>query len=125
MRTEEQKQRQREANRRYDETHREEKRARNKTWRDANKAYVRAYDKTYAREHPDRKEASNAAWRAAHPEKVKAMRAAAVVRGRKELQDHYVRKTLSRGTSIPAHAWPQLLVDLQRENLKLKRGLKK
>ena len=125
MRTEVQKQRQREANRRYDAAHPERRKAHRKAWRERNKEHIRAYDRDYFKTNPGKKEAVNAKWRAANPEKVKKTRAAACVRGRKELADHYIRKTLSNGTGLPTTVWPQALVDLQRARLQLKRETKK
>lgn len=42
---------------------------------------------------------------------------------RDELHDVYVRSKLSRGTTVPASAWPDSLVKLKRAELKVKRAL--
>ncbi len=40
---------------------------------------------------------------------------------RMELRDWYIRRLLSESTSVPATMWPQNLVNLKREELRLKR----
>lgn len=59
-------------------------------------------------------------WVKDNPAKKRASERRAVAR----LANHYVRKLLSRGTSVPKSAWPQPLVELQRELVLGKRLLK-
>jgi len=73
----------------------------------------------------DERVKKNKQYLATHPEKVKAYARKAYRKTRDTLTDGYVRGTLSANSPLPATAWPQELVDLQRANLKLKRATRK
>lgn len=121
-----------------------------KQWRAKNKAKCKAYRSKWARENKDKVNAQQRRWRQANNEyarqrdkKYRAKRTRETVRNqmrrfrerhpeysamyhRKQivnLADWYVRARMSRGTSLPPKAWPAVLVELNKTNIKLKRQL--
>lgn len=75
--------------------------------------------------HPDEAKTARVRWEKANPGKRRVVRNRSHKKASEELTDSYVRHTLSVGTSISTDVWPQALVDIQRENLKLKRTTKR
>lgn len=117
-------QRRRECNERSRRKHREQLNAKNR------EAYrtrpeVRERGRRWQSAHPVELREASLRWEAANTEKRRIYRHRSNKKASEGLNDSYVRQTLSVGTGVPTGEWPQELVDLQRENLKLKRGLKK
>ena len=79
----------------------------------------------YEQRNKDERAKKNKQYLATHPEKVKAYARRTYQKTRDTLTDGYVRGTLSANSPLPATAWPQELVALQRANLQLKRATQK
>lgn len=79
-----------------------------------------AWLKDYLSKNPDKRRKYKKTWETSHPDLVKEIRNRPVL----ELRDRYVRRLLSKGTTINPSTWPKPLVDAKREELRLKRILK-
>ena len=114
----------RDSQRRHSEHHNEQNR---KRYAEDPEYRKRVLAKTgdWSKANPARRNEIKRKWRQANPDKVRKQHAKQYISGRDNLTDGYVRGTLSAHSEIPQPAWPQELVDLQRETLKLKRKLKK
>ena len=122
-----------------------------RSWRQANREKMKAYRREWARRNPAYMSAAQKRKRARNPEHTRQMdrkyairfRAQRMVYLKQWLAEHpgyreavykeqvakcadwYVRARMSRGTSIKPADWPAELVELNRQNIKLKRLWKK
>ncbi len=85
-------------------------------YRAANQEKVKAASTAYRAANQEKLRANSASWRAANPEKVKANNAAQV----EALSDGYIADRLG----LPLATIPQELVNLKREQLKMRRATK-
>lgn len=103
----------------YSSTHREQLYARSRRWITAHPEWVRERNKKYRVKYREKRRASMAAWRKRNPEYNKLAHQEQI----KGLADWYVRARMSRRTTIPPKAWPQVLVDAVKQTIKTKRLL--
>lgn len=104
---------------------REALRERQKRWAKNNREKRRATSQRYRKRHPEKVRALAKIRRIEKRETLNARRLIYTRQGRKELSNLYLRKIIKQGTSLSSQDIPPSLLEAKREQIRLKRTLKK
>lgn len=95
-----------------------------KRHKDENPKHYSEYERS-RRPNKEARKVANAEWVKANPNKVREIRRKCLRRSRMEADDRYIKGLLSSKSNLKPSDIPQPLVELKREQLKLKRLCKK
>ena len=109
----------------YYDKNKEKRKATTLEWRRKNPEKCKVYQKKYAENNPDKVKANQKNWRKNNLEKERIDGRNKAIKGRERLADWYVRSMIVKHSpELRGVIIPKELLDIQKENMKLKRTIK-